>query len=501
MSVINGNSSELLIVKNGLLFYIDAANRKSYISGSNTLYDLSGNNHTGSLINGVGFDSTNGGSLTFDASDDYVNISSSLSSIVLTDTPGFTITGWFNTSVVDNNWRTVISKQLGTARQFYIGLNGGYGGTTNALSFFTNQGGQGGVSTTSALQINTWYYFAATHYGTDGATGNTLYVRSSNGIEPTGSAFDPSTSAMNTDVGTAPINIGKYTTDVPFLWNGKISAITFYNRKLSQSEILQNYNSNKSRYATSITAYSSFPKVPLDGLVFDLDAANAKSYVSGSSTIYDLVGTKNGTLTNGPIYNTGSKGSISFDGVDDYIQISGNTFGYSPGATGEISLEAWVYPTGPFSSYIESTITNLGGIFGEGYFSGTTGWGLGVVIRSDIGNSFVFQTRNGGTIVDAGNNSSSTFTTNSWYHIVGTFTRNDLSRLYINGNLVTSTSSTSLNGVSLTPATNNAEIGRSSAIGPFQFGGRISTAKIYNRPLTANEVRNIYNYTKGRYNL
>ena len=64
------------------------------------------------------------------------------------------------------------------------------------------------------------------------------------------------------------------------------------------------------------------PNVVYNGLVLYLDAANNKSYVSGSTSWNDLTGNKNvGTLTNGPTFNTGSGGSIVFDGVDDYVNL------------------------------------------------------------------------------------------------------------------------------------------------------------------------------------
>ena len=63
------------IVTDGLVLVLDAANPTSYISGSTTWRDLSGNNNSGSLVNGPTFNSVNGGSIVFDGSNDYVEIS------------------------------------------------------------------------------------------------------------------------------------------------------------------------------------------------------------------------------------------------------------------------------------------------------------------------------------------------------------------------------------------------------------------------------------------
>ena len=72
-------------------------------------------------------------------------------------------------------------------------------------------------------------------------------------------------------------------------------------------------------------AFNYSPKVVTDGLVLYLDAANPKSYVSGSTTWGDLSrGGNNGTLVNGPTFDGGNGGSIVFDGVNDYGTVPTN---------------------------------------------------------------------------------------------------------------------------------------------------------------------------------
>jgi len=233
-----------------------------------------------------------------------------------------------------------------------------------------------------------------------------------------------------------------------------------------------------------------------NGLVLALDAGNTKSYTSGSATWRDISGNgRNGTLTSSPTYSSANGGSIAFNNTSSYCAFSGNTFNISPGTTGELSLEIWVYPTGPYTSYTSEGLTNLGGFFGQGYYAGTTGWGIGMDTRSGT-NSFAFQVRNVGVI----SNATSSFTNNNWYHVVGTFTRNENTRLYINGSLVASTSNTNIGNLTITPNINNAAIGRGGGV-PFYAGGNISTARIYNRPLSSTEVLQNYNATKTRFGL
>jgi hypothetical protein len=65
------------------------------------------------------------------------------------------------------------------------------------------------------------------------------------------------------------------------------------------------------------TNYS--PKIVTSGLVLCLDAGNSKSYVSGSTTWFDLSRNNNtGSLINGPTFSSVNGGSIVFDGTNDY---------------------------------------------------------------------------------------------------------------------------------------------------------------------------------------
>lgn len=62
------------------------------------------------------------------------------------------------------------------------------------------------------------------------------------------------------------------------------------------------------------------PDIITDGLVFCLDAANSKSYPGTGTAWTDLSGNdNNGTLTNGPTFDSSNGGSIVFDGVNDQV--------------------------------------------------------------------------------------------------------------------------------------------------------------------------------------
>lgn len=240
-----------------------------------------------------------------------------------------------------------------------------------------------------------------------------------------------------------------------------------------------------------------------NGLVLYLDASQNYSYPRSGTTWRDISGNNNnGTLTNGPTFNSVNGESIVFDGTNDFSSFPGNTFGYSPGTTGEISLEMWIYPTGPYTSFLsEPPTTNLAGVFGQSYFNNSVGWGLGITTLSGI-NFFVWQVRNFGSVVAVGSTTTSAFVNNNWYHVVGTINRTTFSRLYINGvNLVSNAiSSAAVAGLTITPNISDASIGKGGGL-PFYAGCRISIARIYNRALTATEVLQNYNATKSRFGL
>ena len=71
------------VVGSNLQLYIDAAIPASYPGSGSTWYDLSGNGRNGTLLSGAGYNSANGGSITFDNNTsvvDFGNLGLSLSS-------------------------------------------------------------------------------------------------------------------------------------------------------------------------------------------------------------------------------------------------------------------------------------------------------------------------------------------------------------------------------------------------------------------------------------
>jgi hypothetical protein len=230
------------------------------------------------------------------------------------------------------------------------------------------------------------------------------------------------------------------------------------------------------------------PNLIKNGLVLELDAGNIKSYQSGSTTWFDKSGNAyNGTLINGPTFNTGSLGSIVFDGTDDYVTIP-----YQPslGLSTQGSINIWCYPTtlsqGQYAGLLGMTTSGTGG--GQSYY---IHWRkANNTIAASIANSGTYNT------VD-----TPLPTSISWYNFTFTWNGSFLN-LYQNGVSVSSPVSQTINAQALTSSVDIG--GRMFGFdggGQGYFAGYIPTAQIYNRGLSADEVLQNYNATKGRFGL
>ena len=227
------------------------------------------------------------------------------------------------------------------------------------------------------------------------------------------------------------------------------------------------------------------PDLIQDGLVLCLDAGDRNSYQSGSLSWFDLSGNNNsGSLVNGPTFNTGSFGSIVFDGVNDYVEI--NTNPILPGVSGSVSV--W------FS--ISNTTNNTVGNGGyceivSKHNPGTSFNGWAITATTSSLSSFI---KDGSTnwYLTTG----SVIIPNRWYNAVITFQSNSSLMLYTNGILSDSRSV----GV-LTTNINPLRLAISVDTFWAYFQGQIATTLIYNRVLSAQEVLQNYNAQKSRFGL
>jgi hypothetical protein len=230
------------------------------------------------------------------------------------------------------------------------------------------------------------------------------------------------------------------------------------------------------------------PNIVTNGLVLALDAANIKSYPRTGTTWTDLSGNNNsGSLVNSPTFNNLNGGSIVFNGTNQNIDCGNTSLGIAAGAT-QITLESWVYPTS-FTSY-RGIISRIGASSPFG------GWMLNV--NSDSGNKFDFAVNISGTWrtwVTSGGTFSTPLTTNTWYHLVGTYNGSVIA-LYLDGVLINQFSA--VGTIQYVGSLSNLLVGQNGG-GASYFPGRIAVARVYNRALTASEIQQNYNALKSRF--
>jgi hypothetical protein len=230
------------VVTNGLVLCVDAANQRSYTSGSTTWYDLTGNFNNGTLTNGPTFDSANGGSIVFDGIDDYIALGTP-NSLNLLGT--ITINSWVKItafSTVGNIAGTIYEKGYDNNNdQIFFRFRNNAG--TQVIDVGTYKGSNNTNYLTtytigSSITTGTWNNIVGQY---DGANWN-IYLNSvlvSSTLQNQG----PLTSTSPSSIGAAYISNGY----ARFL-NGSIANLQVYNRALSATEILQNYNATKTRF-------------------------------------------------------------------------------------------------------------------------------------------------------------------------------------------------------------------------------------------------------------
>ena len=210
--------------------------RSDWLIGSTAWLDLSGNNNSGSLINGPTFSTDGGGSIVFDGSNDYVDCGNpptlSLGSqgtiIVLVKTNRS-----YPSDTSDFAFRGIIGKVIdgGGGQQSYL-LD--WYGTNSSRVLRFGVGDSGGITQPS---VNFDFSNKWTHVlGRWNSSVAELYV---NGILRSSIANSRIAQTISNS-----LNIGKVFGN----WEGEIAYSQIYNRALSASEIAQNYNAMRGRF-------------------------------------------------------------------------------------------------------------------------------------------------------------------------------------------------------------------------------------------------------------
>ena len=226
------------------------------------------------------------------------------------------------------------------------------------------------------------------------------------------------------------------------------------------------------------------PNVVTNGIVACWDAGSRASYPGAGTTITDLAavegGVSNGTLTDGPTFDSANLGSIDFDGTDDHIDV-GN--GAKLQITSVITLATW------FRTDDDGNGTMVAKWSGgeRGYKMRINGGQTQTLFSSDGSTNTV-------TLTDP-----STSNDNVWHYAVAT---NDGSGgantalLYVDGILVDSETGTA----TIHDSSVDVHIGdQDQDSNPTPYEGLIAHVAIYNVALSAEDVAQNYHALRKRF--
>lgn len=394
------------------------------------------------------------------------------------------------------------------------------------------------------MQVGQIYHIVATY---EKNVGMKIYINGN--LELTTTNYTSNTIAFNTSSG---IYLGYSQINTSYM-DGNIYVAKLYNRALLASEVKQNYEAQKSRFANTIVEQN---------LVLNLDASNPFSYSGAGTTWYDVsTSNNNSILTNGPTYSSDSGGIIVFDGVDDYVNLnSGSAINnWNPdGINASTSYRSYTSANVWFKVSTISTGGVQKMIFSDSFmeygfsYTNNTLYFIAFAVQSttiaantwynaclvaDVGRpSTGNYTQSGTTTITCTTNypipfvtgntifitfSSGTATSGNYVATVtGTYTftitaasaATTSGGFYYSHSSNTSTVTAYLNGVQIgSPVTANSSnglndfpfvLGRDGgAVAGSNFSGSIALFQLYSKALSAAEVLQNYNATKGRFGL
>ena len=496
----NGDMCEILIF-NRSLSSTEMKQVHTYLGQkwgiSNTdrsIVDLAGNDDNGLFGNGTvanmpDYDFYNTGALTFNGTSDYTY--QSLFANTITATLTFDV--WVKFSDTGSSGRYIMSlgRDIGGPSGGIALLAYGFSSVNSGQITFEFGSGYGRVSSGIVPTTNIWYNLTVT---TDG-TNTRFYVNS---------VLSNTSSQTTGAVASSPgLSIGSYlngaTPPIPgtYFFNGNIGSVKIYNKTLSQAEISQNYEAQKSKFANTIVQ---------QGLVLNLDAGNPYSYAGADTTWYDVSGVFNNfTSVNSPTY---SSNEFILNGTTQYFYISAAS-GFFISSTNNFyadvgyawSVSVWFkFPVSP-TSVRDATINagncsycmfgNSGGIGGGEtlslFVSGISGTTAGL-------HPYYCMVGLRGAKTQL---SIDTVNTNVWNNVVVTW-NGSAGRGYFNGVDRGALNNNVGAGLQVSGYTIGSTAGGASS---HLFEGSISQTFVYSRAISAAEVLQNYNALKGRFGL
>jgi len=246
--------------------------------------------------------------------------------------------------------------------------------------------------------------------------------------------------------------------------------------------------SDASTWLTINGYWTNYVSFVTSGLILNYDISNSSSYSGSGTTVTDLQGNSNATLSGSPTYSSSNGGYLTFNSGSSQsllLNTSLNSVLSPPNTSTVISFFVWVYLTGNGVIVTETS---------------TTGWHDSQIEM--VSGTLKFSVWSNGV-----QNLSSSIPTpiNNWYYVGFTYDGTNL-RGYVNGSLAVTSGTinrqTPFNdgggvalryGIALTDATSLGNGG----YGNFRWGA----FHVYNTALSGANVLSNYNATKSRFGL
>jgi hypothetical protein len=417
------------------------SNMVAWWPGEGNPFDVQGAND-GTLQNGATFAAGEvGRAFSLDGINDFVQVTNS-ASLNITGNQ-VTLDGWINPSSTMTN------------EAWFFGRSGD-GGQPYALEW---ESGVivGRVASTPIVgppftpPANTWTHLTLVYNGS-ATPSTTIYVngavyKTSN--TPTGNIPSSSTDFFIGELG----GNGRY-------FGGLVDEVEVFNRALSESEVRAIYNAGSNGKCRTCTP----------------PPANMIDWWPAEGNANDIVGAHNGTLQNGATFATGYVGqAFKLDGVADSVDVG------AVGLTGTFTIDAWVNPA-QLSGDTRTIISKDDGANHSYQFYFFEGQ-LQLVVFSSAGLT-AYSTSAVGSL-------------NAWQHVAVTYNGSAAAgakmNFYVNGVNASSSVQGGLdNGGTPNNISTPARIG-AFASGAHPYQGLIDELEIFNRVLTAAEIRAIVN--------
>lgn len=425
--------------------------------------DTSGSNISGQLGSTSGSDVNDptwtqgkeGAGLSFDGTTDYVTVPDT-SALNLTT---LTLETWVKFNTVNGTNKTIVAKwQPGVKQQYVLQLD-----SDNKLAFWTGNGTTGGNRLASTLTpaANTWYHVVATASGANKA----IYINGRLDASTAAGFALSGSSDIDFSVGSKKDGSGTY---FEFL-DGYVDQIRVYNYVRTPGQIAYNYNRGlpigwwKLDECQGLTANDSSGN------------GNSGTIVIGATGTQTVQGTCNTSSTawgNGAVgkFNSG----LGFDGTDDYLSrtqglIANNNF---------YTISGW----------FKTTSTSSIGIYAEGAFSSIPI--LFVRLNRHSTGDFTFEHRGDDGVLQSITAPPNNYINGEWHFF--TIIRNGVNsfQLFIDG-VQRGTGGVTVGATSVTNSTIGSLFQSNNPL--LYFPGQIDDVRIYNYPLSPDQIKQVYN--------